>query len=81
MTQNEAILRRLRNGEVLTPLEALNDPEIRAMRLSERIREIEKHGYEIEHLRVKTPTNKTVAGYLLKTDIDENGQRFMRMGG
>lgn len=76
MNQNEAILQRLQSGVTLTPLDALNDPEIRAMRLSERIREIQKQGYDIEHLRVKTATGKTVAGYRMKM-IFEGNQRLI----
>ena len=69
MTQTQAILSRLQRGGILTPLDALNDPDIRAMRLSERIRELQKVGYEIEHIPFKTPTGKNVMSYRLKKKV------------
>lgn len=61
-SQNNAILKRLQMGHTLTPLEALNDPDIRSMRLGARIWELKKQGHPIEKVSVKT-NGKTVAGY------------------
>ena len=66
MTQRQAILKRLQRGETLTPFEALHDPEIGSMRLSERIRELMRDGHDIERGRVKVESGKIVAAYKLR---------------
>lgn len=73
MTQSEAILKRLQNGETLTPLDALNDPEIRCMRLSARAWELGEAGHDIEKISVRVG-EKTVAAYRLRRIVEESGQ-------
>jgi hypothetical protein len=46
MTQKEAILKALKNGQKITPLEALRD--FGCFRLAARIYELQREGYNIE---------------------------------
>ena len=62
MTQNEAILNHLSTGNDLTPLTALQ--LCGTLRLSERIRELEKEGVPITHTMVKVG-QKRVCSYKL----------------
>lgn len=52
MTQNEMIIKHLCDHKSITPWEAMR--EYGCMRLSERIREIERSGFSIRH---ETETN------------------------
>lgn len=79
MTQNEAILRRLQRGGILLPMEALNDPEIRTMKLATRIGELIREGNDIEKLDVLLESGKTVKGYQMRFVADSEGQGFLRM--
>lgn len=74
MNQHEGILWRLRRGDVLTPLDALNDPEIRTMKLASRISELIEQGHEIEKFDYVTPTGKRVKAYKM-AQVDKDGQR------
>jgi DNA recombination-dependent growth factor C len=65
MTQTEAILNRLKQGRLLTPIDALNDPEIRSFRLAARIQDLRRQGLEIETVKIHTESGKTLAGYRL----------------
>ncbi|MBK8424391.1 MAG: hypothetical protein IPL30_10935 [Elusimicrobia bacterium] len=76
MSQNEAILWRLKRGDVLTPIDALNDPEIRSMRLAARIGELLDMGYDIRKANQKTETGKTVTAYYMPPK-EKNGQLGM----
>lgn len=74
MNQHEGILWRLRRGDVLTPLDALNDPHIRTMKLSTRCGELIEMGHEIEKFDYVTPTGKRVKAYRMP-HVDKNTQR------
>jgi len=76
MNQHEAILWRLKRGDVLTPLEALNDPEIRSMKLATRISELIDMGHDIRKVDHRTETGKTVKAYYMPS-VEENGQLGM----
>jgi len=65
-SQTDIILKRLQQGRILTPLDALDDPEIRSLRLGARIWELKKDGYDIETMTVKTESGKHVAAYKLR---------------
>lgn len=62
MTQNQAILKHLQSGLSLTPLSALD--LCGTLRLSERIRELEREGHLIDHEMVKVGV-KRVCRYSL----------------
>ena len=62
MSQTDAILQYLTTGATLTPLEALN--KFGTLRLSERIRELEAEGVQINHIPVKVG-KKRVMSYRL----------------
>lgn len=79
MTQNEAILRRLQRGGLLLPLDALNDPDIRTMKLATRIGELISEGHDIEKMDIGLDSGKTVKGYRLRFVADSEGQGFLRM--
>lgn len=74
MNQHEGILWRLRRGDILTPLDALNDPEIRTMKLATRISELIDMGHEIDKVDYVTPSGKRVKAYSMP-HVDKNGQR------
>ena len=65
-TQHCAILRALNEGRILTGLDAIHDPEIRSMKLSTRIGEIEREGIKVERGWVTTATGKKVRSYWKK---------------
>ena len=62
MSQNQAILEYLSTGQSLTPLEALQ--LCGTLRLSERVRELERDGIPILHTMVKVG-KKRVCSYRL----------------
>lgn len=72
--QRKAILRRLEAGDTLTPMDALNDPEIRTMKLSSRVSELIRDGVEIEKLDVETDTGKKIKAYRLARRFDGHQQ-------
>lgn len=74
LSQELSILRRLESGVTMTPIDALNDPEIRCMRLAGRIFELKRMGYQIETLKVETSTGKHCAGYRLARRVEPSGQ-------
>lgn len=78
--QCEAILAHLGAGHSLTPLEALD--KFGTLRLSERIRELEKAGYQITHEMVKVGA-KRVCQYTLADDgiMAEQESNYNRMIG
>ena len=47
MTQEDEVLKVLESGKTLTPLEALNDPNIRSLRLGAVIFDLKKAGHNI----------------------------------
>jgi hypothetical protein len=65
-SQTDIILKRLQEGRVLTPLDALNDPEIRSFRLGARIWDLKKQGFDIETKTIETESGKRVAAYRLR---------------
>ncbi len=67
-SQRDLILNYLQNVGTITPIEALHG--FGCFRLSERIREIEALGYQVEHIPFKTPTGKRVMSYRLKPKAD-----------
>ena len=75
MNQNAAILRRLDMGDTLTPIDALNDPDIRSFRLAARIKDLRDDKHDIETVAVELPNGKVVAGYRKRVFVDPNGQR------
>lgn len=77
MSQVDAILKRLSRGDALSALDALNDPEIRCMRLSARIEDIEKMGHVIEKVMIESPEGKRYAKYRLARLIEPSGQVLM----
>lgn len=68
-TQHEAILKHLRNGRKLTPLDAMTLPDIKSMKLSSRIGEIRKSmlnkDESILDAWTKVPSGKKVKVYFL----------------
>lgn len=56
MTQNARLLNWLETRGPITQLDAFN--ALGVCRLSERVREIEKLGYVIEHQRVEVPSRE-----------------------
>ena len=77
-SQNVAILERLLRGP-LTPLEALEDPNIRSFRLGARIYELKREGWPIVTEMVKVGT-KRVARYTLMPRHTEVGYEFGGVG-
>ncbi len=74
MSQVDAILKRLSRGDALSPLDALNDPEIRCMRLAPRIGDIKKMGHIIEKVMVQNGEGKHYATYRLVRRVEPSGQ-------
>jgi len=60
-TQNAQILKHLRAGKHLTPIEALN--RYGCLRLASRIQDLEEAGHRILSRMVKLPNGKRVASY------------------
>tara|TARA_R110002051_G_scaffold145245_3_gene218255 strand:- start:22214 stop:22423 length:210 start_codon:yes stop_codon:yes gene_type:complete len=46
-SQKDAVLRSLKSGFPMTPVDAMNDPEIRSMRLAAIIHDLRDEGYTI----------------------------------
>ena len=63
MNTNERILEYLQKGNSITPIEALD--KFGCFRLSARIWELKKDGYDIETV-IETNGNKKLASYRLK---------------
>lgn len=63
MNTNERILEYLQKGNSITPIEALD--KFGCFRLSARIWELKKDGYDIETV-IETNGNKKFASYRLK---------------
>lgn len=63
-SQGDRILEYLKQGNSLTPLEALN--RFGCLRLGARIYELKKANYPIEMKLLETPSGKHVAEYRLK---------------
>ena len=63
MNTNERILEYLQKGNSITPIEALD--KFGCFRLSTRIWELKKDGYDIETV-IETNGNKKFASYRLK---------------
>lgn len=63
MTQTQAIRAALESGATLTPLDALQ--RFGTLRLSERIRELEREGMLVEHEPYVTSSGKRVMSYRL----------------
>jgi len=64
MTQNECLLKHLEAGEEITPLSALS--MCGTLRLSERIREIERSGVLIDHEMIKVGEKRICRYSMLK---------------
>jgi hypothetical protein len=62
-TQNAQILKHLRAGKPLTPIEAFN--RYKCMRLASRIQDLEEDGHRIKSRMVKLASGKRVASYQL----------------
>ncbi len=62
--QTEQILKALKQGERITPLEALHRFE--CFRLGARIWDLKQLGHNIDKNLVKTPKGKRVAEYFMK---------------
>lgn len=60
-TQNKEILAYLKEGNSLTPIEALN--KFSTLRLGARIFELKKDGHNIKTEMIKLANNKRVAKY------------------
>lgn len=67
-SQGELILDYLKQGNSITPLEALN--RFGCLRLGARIYELKKANYQIEMVLKETPTGKHVAEYRLKETVN-----------
>ncbi len=63
MTQNDKIMEHLLTGASITPLEGLQIAG--SLRLSERIRELEREGVDIDHEMVRVG-DKRVCRYKLR---------------
>lgn len=72
MTQNQEILQYLKKGGTLTQLEAAD--RFKCWRLSGRILDLRRKGFDIRTRLIKTSTGKIVAEYYLATKILDNGQ-------
>jgi len=73
MNQNDGILWRLQRGDILTPLDALNDPEIRSMKLASRVSELIQMGHKIIKFDFTTNTGKRVKAYRM-AQVEQDGQ-------
>lgn len=67
MTQTDTLAAALRRGESITTLEAMARFDI--CRLSERIRELEAMGFDIDHQRVKR-NGRTYTRYSLRGQLE-----------
>ena len=63
MSQSEAVLAFLREGNSLTALDALQ--RFGTLRLGARIYDLQRAGHRIESRMVRTPSGKHVASYTL----------------
>lgn len=64
MTQSNAILDHLKQGNSITALEALQS--FKCMRLASRINDLKQLGHNIVTTMVEVPSGKKVASYSLK---------------
>jgi hypothetical protein len=64
MTQNELILKYLKEGNKITPFEALD--KFQCMRLSSRIWDLKQLGHNIKSESYKTPSGKKVERYWME---------------
>lgn len=64
MSQELDILMHLKRGEILTPLEALN--EYGCFRLSGRILDLRKMGFNIKTTMIELENGKKIASYSLE---------------
>ena len=68
MSQSDLILKSLKSGERITPIDALN--KFGCFRLSARIHDLRDRGFDVRKSMLKTANNKVVAQYyLLQTEL------------
>lgn len=67
-TQNAVILRHLKSGKTITPLQAL--ARFGCLRLGARIYDLKKRGYKIVKTMVDTEKGKKVASYAIEQQDD-----------
>jgi hypothetical protein len=63
-TQNQQILASLKNGNSITPADALND--FGCFRLAARIYQLKQDGHDIQSELIEVDAGKRVASYWLK---------------
>lgn len=72
MTQEYCLLNYLLSGNSLTALEALQ--RFNCFRLSSRISDLKKKGYDIKSETITLPSGKHVSKYWIQTKVEEKGQ-------
>lgn len=75
-SQKIAILKRLERGDTITGLDALNDPDIRTMKLATRISELISQGHKIDKIDVETPSGKRIKAYKIHRPMDGDQSVF-----
>ena len=68
MSQSDEILAALKQGERLTPLDALT--QFNCMRLASRISDLKREGYTIHTRTIKTASGKSVSEYWMDAPKD-----------
>lgn len=64
-SQSDQIADRLLQGKRLTSLDAMNDPDLRCMRLAGRVDDLKKRGMPIRREMIKLAGGKRVARYFI----------------
>ncbi len=68
MSQSDEILAALKQGDRLTPLDALT--QFNCMRLASRISDLKREGYTIHTRTIKTASGKSVSEYWMDAPKD-----------
>ena len=74
MSQEDELLKRLEKGDLITKLDALNDPNIRCFNLPGRIKDLRKRGIFTETEMVKIDSGKRIGVYKLARRVEPIGQ-------
>ena len=68
MSQSDEILAALKQGDRLTPLDAMT--QFNCMRLASRISDLKREGYTIHTRTIKTASGKSVSEYWMDAPKD-----------
>ena len=77
ISQCDSILAALKRGQVITPLDAMQD--FNCMRLAARINDLRAMGHEIITHDKHAPSGKRFAGYSMPQATLEQGEMFARL--